>query len=133
MTCWLIKPWSKISKASAPRPQTMPVSTGLSTRVRAPSQIAPLPTAWHVKNDGGGGLRGGRTGGSAKAALGGSRAIPARNTIASSVRNLRAIVVLLVSSSWLASPVVSPAATAVTTLRALVLAPVLHRTPGAAP
>src|SRR5689334_9031757 len=105
----------------------MPVSLGPSTRVRAPSQITPLPVARQVKNGGGGGFKGGRTGGPAKAATGGSRVIPARNTIASRVRNLRVIVVLLVANSWRTSPVMSSAAVAEVLLCAPVLAFLLPR------
>src|SRR5690242_14429823 len=108
----------------------MPVSTGFSTRVRVPSQIAPLPVARQVKNDGGGGLRGGRNGGSAKAAAG-STAIPARNTIASSVRNGRAIVVHLYSLSRLGLPVESSAAGTATAWSAPVLASLLPGPAGA--
>src|SRR4051812_21065043 len=59
-----------MSKAFGPVPHMVPVSS-LTTTVRDPKQIVPLPTALHGSNDGGGGFKVCITGCPAKAAVSG--------------------------------------------------------------
>src|SRR5436189_4859818 len=90
-----------MSKALAPLPQTMPVSTGPYDSTFVPSQIVPSPTALHVCHGSGGGLSVCVTGCPAMPADARASA-PAAQTLAI-VRNERMVLLLSGSAGFVAT------------------------------